>query len=71
MPVLPPPVWQTIERLEQAGFTAWVVGGCVRDSLRGQTPHDWDLTTDAQPEQMRAVFPQAKPTGLQIGRAHV
>lgn len=71
MPVLPPPVWQTIERLEQAGFTAWVVGGCVRDSLRGQTPHDWDLTTDARPEQMRTVFPQAKPTGLQHGTVTV
>lgn len=42
-----------IRRLERAGFEAWAVGGCVRDSLRGVEPHDWDLCTSASPAQMR------------------
>ena len=42
--------------LEQAGFSGWCVGGCVRDWLLGRVPHDYDLCTDATPEQMKAVF---------------
>lgn len=42
--------------LQDAGFSAYAVGGCVRDALLGLTPHDYDLCTDAAPEQMRAVF---------------
>ena len=45
-----------IERLEAAGFETWAVGGCVRDSLRGAVPHDWDLCTAARPEEMQTVF---------------
>ena len=40
---LPEYAARAVERLEQAGFEAWAVGGCVRDSLRGVRPHDWDL----------------------------
>ena len=43
---------RAVERLEQAGFETWAVGGCVRDSLRGVRPHDWDLCTAAAPEEM-------------------
>ena len=45
-----------IRMLEQAGFSAYAVGGCVRDSLLGLTPHDYDLCTDAAPEQIARVF---------------
>ena len=45
-----------MEALEAAGFSAWAVGGCVRDACLGLTPHDYDLCTDALPEQTEAVF---------------
>ena len=45
------------EGLEKAGFEAWIVGGCVRDLLLNRTPKDWDVTTNAAPEQIQAVFP--------------
>ena len=50
-------VLQTADTLEQAGFEAYLVGGCVRDLILGKTPKDWDLTTDAHPEQIQALFP--------------
>ena len=53
---LPSYIQFCIDRLEQAGFAAYAVGGCVRDSLLGLTPQDYDLCTDATPEQMRHVF---------------
>ena len=45
-----------IHRLQNAGFEAFAVGGCVRDSLLGLTPHDWDICTSAKPEQIKACF---------------
>ena len=58
-----------IARLEDAGYETWAVGGCVRDSLRGAEPHDWDLCTAAKPEQMQAVFAGERviETGLKHG----
>ena len=56
MMVLPPYVRLCLDRLENAGFAAYAVGGCVRDSLLGLTPHDYDLCTAATPEQVRQVF---------------
>lgn len=53
---LPRDVMQLIHALRAAGFSAHVVGGCVRDSLLGRTPGDWDLCTNARPDQMRRVF---------------
>ena len=53
---IPAYVGGCMEALEQAGFAAYAVGGCVRDALLGRTPHDFDLCTDARPEQTRAVF---------------
>lgn len=54
---LPEYVLGCLERLEKAGFRAWAVGGCVRDACLGKTPHDFDLCTDALPEQIQAAFP--------------
>lgn len=62
-----------LARLQQAGYAAYAVGGCVRDSLMGRTPHDWDLCTSARPEQVLALFgeEQCIPTGLQHGTVTV
>lgn len=59
MPV-PSSVIQILHALETAGFEAFVVGGCVRDLLLGKEPKDWDVTTDARPEQVLALFGDAK-----------
>ena len=53
---LPDSIQNCIDALENAGFSAYAVGGCVRDSLLGLTPHDYDLCTSALPEQTEAVF---------------
>ena len=53
---LPKSVKACIDSLESAGFSAYAVGGCVRDALLGITPHDYDLCTSASPEQIRSVF---------------
>ena len=53
---LPKPITEVLNRLEEQGFEAWVVGGCVRDSLLGIVPHDYDVCTAALPEQTQAVF---------------
>ena len=62
-----------LTRLHGAGYAAYAVGGCVRDSLLGQTPHDWDLCTSATPEQVLESFGEAHciPTGLQHGTVTV
>lgn len=54
--ILPEYVRRCIDALEQKGFSCYAVGGCVRDALLGLTPHDYDLCTDALPEEMQAVF---------------
>ena len=62
-----------LDALHGAGHAAYAVGGCVRDSLLGQAPHDWDLCTSARPEQVMALFGEKKciPTGLQHGTVTV
>jgi poly(A) polymerase/tRNA nucleotidyltransferase (CCA-adding enzyme) len=55
---IPLVVRQTADVLEKAGFEAYLVGGCVRDLLRGKVPKDWDLTTNAHPEEIKALFPE-------------
>ena len=66
---IPASVCGIIGRLNRAGYEAWAVGGCVRDSLLGRTPHDWDLCTSALPEQVAEVFRGERllPTGLAHG----
>ena len=68
---LPPHVYDCIHQLEQAGFEAWAVGGCVRDLLRGVPPHDYDLTTSARPEETLRLFPHTVPTGITYGTVMV
>ena len=66
---LPAAVRDLISRLNEAGFSAYAVGGCVRDSLLGLEPHDWDLCTSALPEDMLRVFRDERvaETGLKHG----
>lgn len=60
-----------IGKIRERGFEAFVVGGCVRDSLLGRTPGDWDITTSATPEQIKAIFGKTVDTGLQHGTVTV
>ncbi len=70
---LPQGVSFLIKELESAGYEAWAVGGCVRDSLLGLAPHDWDICTNAQPEQTLAVFMGRRviETGIKHGTVTV
>ena len=60
-----------IEKIEAAGFEAYAVGGCVRDSILGRIPQDWDITTSARPEQVKALFPHTVDTGIKHGTVTV
>ncbi len=60
-----------MDTLTAAGYEAYVVGGCVRDSILGREPQDWDITTSAKPEQVKALFPRTIDTGLQHGTVTV
>lgn len=60
-----------LRTLQAAGFEAYVVGGCVRDSLMGREPEDWDVTTSARPEQVKALFPYTVDTGIKHGTVTV
>ena len=60
-----------IDTIMAAGYEAYVVGGCVRDSVLGREPQDWDITTSAKPEQVKALFPRTIDTGLQHGTVTV
>lgn len=66
---VPAPAAALLDELEAAGYEAWLVGGCVRDSLLGSTPGDWDVTTSALPEEMQRVFAGRRviETGLKHG----
>lgn len=68
---LPETVRDILNKLETAGFQAYAVGGCVRDGILGKEPDDWDLTTDARPEEVKALFPRTVDTGLQHGTVTV
>ena len=59
------------ERLRHAGKRAWIVGGCVRDTLLGKPISDWDVATEALPKELMKLFPKAIPTGLQHGTVTV
>lgn len=69
MILIPPHALTVVERLERYGFEAYVVGGCVRDSLLGRCPKDWDVCTNALPEEVLRVFRRFHviKTGLQHG----
>lgn len=71
--LIPAPVSEALERLESAGHAAYLAGGCVRDLFRDVPPHDYDLTTDALPEETMQVFSgfPVIPTGLKHGTVTV
>ena len=60
-----------VDTIMNAGYEAYIVGGCVRDSILGRVPQDWDITTSATPEQVKALFPRTLDTGLQHGTVTV
>ena len=70
---IPDSVLELIDKLEEAGYEAWVVGGCVRDHLMGITPHDYDCCTSATPEEMQEIFAdrQLVLAGLKHGTVSV
>lgn len=68
---LPEHVNQIIGRLQQNGYEAYAVGGCVRDALLGREPKDWDITTSAHPQEVKAFFRRTIDTGIQHGTVTV
>lgn len=60
-----------IETLQKNGYEAYAVGGCVRDMLNGDTPHDFDITTSAEPEAVISLFEKTVPTGIKHGTVTV
>lgn len=68
---LPEKVNMIIRELQAHGFDAYAVGGCIRDSILGREPNDWDITTDARPEQVKAIFHRTVDTGIQHGTVTV
>lgn len=71
--VLPSPVQEIIKRLKDKNYSAYVVGGCVRDSLLGKNPKDWDICTSATPDEIEEVFKNEKiiETGIKHGTVTV
>ncbi len=68
---LPADVQNIISILESNGHEAYAVGGCVRDCILGKIPHDWDITTSALPEQVKALFSRTFDTGIEHGTVTV
>ena len=68
---MPEDVKYILEKLNNAGYEAYAVGGCVRDSILGRIPDDWDITTSAKPEEIKAIFPKTIDTGIQHGTVTV
>lgn len=64
---MPKNVSYIIETIQAAGFEAYAVGGCVRDSILGREPDDWDITTSAKPEEVKALFRRTIDTGIAHG----
>jgi len=64
---MPSHVSYIIKTLENAGFEAYIVGGCVRDFILGKSPKDWDITTSALPLETKKLFPHSYDTGIQHG----
>ncbi|XXT21699.1 HD domain-containing protein [Sorangium sp. So ce429] len=69
--LVPEDVLGICRRLRERGKRGWIVGGCVRDLLRGQAAKDWDVATDARPDEVVASFRKVIPTGIQHGTVTV
>lgn len=68
---LPEKVNSIIHTIQAAGFEAYAVGGCVRDSILGRIPDDWDITTSAKPEEVKRLFRRTIDTGIEHGTVTV
>lgn len=68
---MPSNAGRIIRTLQDAGFAAYIVGGCVRDAILGKEPDDWDITTSAKPEEVKALFRRTIDTGIQHGTVTV
>lgn len=68
---IPAPAEEILTKLNENGYEAYVVGGCVRDMILGREPGDWDITTSALPEQVKQVFRRTVDTGIQHGTVTV
>ena len=68
---LPDKVHRIIETLTAEGYEAYAVGGCIRDSVLGRMPNDWDITTSAKPEETKSLFPRTVDTGIRHGTVTV
>ena len=68
---LPQAVEEIIGQINDAGYEAYIVGGCVRDTLLHKEPNDWDITTSATPVQVKAIFKRTIDTGIQHGTVTV
>ena len=68
---IPQKAEQILHILNEAGYEAYVVGGCVRDSILDRVPGDWDITTSALPEQVKELFHRTVDTGIQHGTVTV
>ena len=68
---VPKGVEHIIRQIEQAGYEAYAVGGCVRDALLGREPEDWDITTSAKPEVVKSLFLRTIDTGIEHGTVTV
>ena len=62
---LPEDVRHIINKLADEGYEAYAVGGCVRDSVIGRVPDDWDITTSARPEDVKRIFRRTVDTGIE------
>ena len=69
--IIPQDVTEILAELNRHGFEAFAVGGCVRDMILGREPGDWDITTSAKPEQVKAVFGRTIDTGIEHGTVTV
>ena len=68
---MPQKVKTIIDTLCANGYEAYAVGGCVRDSILGRVPGDWDITTSAQPEETKKLFKRTFDTGIEHGTVTV
>ena len=68
---LPTNVNKIIDTLYNAGYEAYAVGGCIRDSILSKNPYDWDITTNARPEEVKKLFPKTLDTGIKHGTVSI
>ena len=69
--LIPSDIQNVMARLHAGGYAVWLVGGALRDAMRGAAPQDWDLATDATPAQVMALFPRVIPIGIRHGTVQI